>query len=277
MPPVSPFGPAYRIRQGETVVALAWSNIATIVGGTSKIIYDDGNEDDFSFDQVTLTAARALNVIFTHRIARQNGYVVSSEIIATSSLATQRGQTYVTVLIVGDPAASAASTKACLLAGYLYFGNILRMGSFVEPGPAGGHGQVKSIVVTNPGAGADPAAQAVPTGAAWKLLTWSAKMVQGLTQTPLPILQIRDASTNVLALLPGANAAQGASTTVQYLWTRGDTTNEGIITSTNVLGPMPDYPALPAGFDITTASAGLGANSQWNPVVLVVEEWVMPN
>jgi len=116
-------------------------------------------------------------------------------------------------------------------------------------------------------------AETVPAGKAWKLLSVSVALVQGATQTPLPILVIDD-GTDVVFESFGASDAQSASTTCQYTWAPGLplTAHVGATTNVHATGPLPEGLVLPAGWRIRTVTVGIGANSNYGvPSLLVVE------
>jgi hypothetical protein len=126
--------------------------------------------------------------------------------------------------------------------------------------------------------GADPAAgsevtDAVPTGKAWWLLSVTVALVQGLTQTPQPALVIDDGATSIFEAY-GSSAAQAASTTVRYCWAP-DVQLTGLIgTTPNIRANslLPQNLILPAGYRIRTATAGIGANTDYGiPSYYVIE------
>ena len=73
---------------------------------------------------------------------------------------------------------------------------------------------IKRVAGTNPGANVE-ILDAVPAGKTWELLGVMLTCVQGITQTPQPILQIDDGTNNVIELL-ASSAAQAVSTTCVY-------------------------------------------------------------
>lgn len=126
--------------------------------------------------------------------------------------------------------------------------------------------------------GADPAANAevavtVTTGRAWLLLGVSVSLVQGITQTPQPILTIDDGTTTLFEGF-GSSAAQSVSTTCRYNWAPGLTLSAQVGATTNVhaTAPLPSGLILPSGSRITTNTLGKGANSDYGvPALYVVE------
>src|SRR5437773_7594290 len=77
----------------------------------------------------------------------------------------------------------------------------------------------KRVAGANPAAGIE-ASDAVPAGKFWMLISYMIAMVQGITQTPQPILQIDDGTNNIVEFL-GCSAAQAVSTTCTYVWSLG--------------------------------------------------------
>jgi hypothetical protein len=127
-------------------------------------------------------------------------------------------------------------------------------------------------------AGTDPAANnevsdAVPTGKTWWLLAVTVALVQGITQTPQPILVIDDGAASIFESF-GSTAAQAVSTTCQYTWA-GDvqlTGQVGATTNVHSVAPLPQNLVLPPGYRIRTNTIGLGANSNYGvPSYYVIE------
>jgi hypothetical protein len=132
---------------------------------------------------------------------------------------------------------------------------------------------LKRVDGANPAANAE-VADAVPAGKTWELLLVSIPLVQGLTQTPQPILQLTDAADAVIAEIFGSSAAQAASTTCRYTWGPDLplTGQIGVTTGVRSTAPLPSGIYLPSGFKIKTATLGLGANSDYGvPSYLVIE------
>lgn len=127
-------------------------------------------------------------------------------------------------------------------------------------------------------AGADPAANVevldtVPAGKTWELLVVSIPLVQGITQTPQPILVIDD-GTNVLYEMFGSSAAQAVSTTCRYNWgpDLALTGQVGATTNVHSTAPLPSGLYLPAGYRIGTNTIGKGANTDYGvPSYVVIE------
>lgn len=126
--------------------------------------------------------------------------------------------------------------------------------------------------------GADVAAntellETVEAGKHWLLLAVSVALVQGITQTPQPILVIDD-GTDVIYESFGSSAAQAVSTTCRYTWAPGLVLSGqvGATTDVHANAPLPEGLILPGGFRIRTSTLGLGANSNYGvPSLYVVE------
>lgn len=139
-------------------------------------------------------------------------------------------------------------------------------------------GAVSSINVTKLFAGTDPAAnteilETVPEAKQWELKVVSVSLVQGLTQTPQPILVIDDGSESIYEGF-GSSNVQAVSTTTRYNWGVGLplSAQTGATTNVHATAPLPEGLVLNAGWRIRTNTLGKGANSDYGvPMLLVVE------
>src|SRR5947208_16655696 len=90
----------YRIYNCDTIQATIWSNVAAVVDGFFRVVYDDGTTDTLRIDRSTTTSARAAFFARADAIALHDGYVTEGLLFADSP---QRGQTYAIVYIAqGD-------------------------------------------------------------------------------------------------------------------------------------------------------------------------------
>lgn len=129
----------------------------------------------------------------------------------------------------------------------------------------------KRIVGADPAAGAE-CNDAVPANKSWVLLAYLVDMVQGITQTPQPILQIDDGA-NVIHESLGCSAAQGASTTCRYIWAPDYTLTAQIGATPNIRSFAPlAAMIIGAGYRVRTVTLGIGANSNYGAPVLYVAE-----
>jgi hypothetical protein len=130
---------------------------------------------------------------------------------------------------------------------------------------------VQQINGTNPAAGVE-VTETVPADRWWRLLCVTVQLVQGLTQTPQPILVIDD-GTDVVYQALGAAAAQAASTTARYTWAAGlPMATAGATPNIHHQAPLPEDLVLEPGWRVRTSTLGIGANSDYGaPSLLVVE------
>src|SRR5439155_21184140 len=198
--------PAYRIYHGDTIQATIWSNVAAVVDGFFRVVYDDGTTDTLRIDRSTTTSARAAFFARANSVALHDGYVTEGVLFADSP---QRGQTYAIVYIAqGD---GPGDVRMALCKGYVYASTPLAVGQQVEPGPAGGAGCILLKTTATPSSGLETPDAFVPAGAIWLIRTYTVTLVQGLTQTPLPAFEFESGATPV-AVIPAMTTALGAST-----------------------------------------------------------------
>jgi len=273
--PASVFpGVGVAVKAGDTLNVLAWSNAAFTLRGIANFRSIQGDAPTSLIVDVVVTSNRTLST--ANAVIPQDGVIDACAFDTFSGTTpTQRGQCFVAMWMTrgGTTAAYAALTQ-----GYFYTGSILTLGFYEEPGPAGGHGALRSILTADPAAGSEIATTSVPTGAIWRLESFSAQLVQGITQTPLPTLRIRSGGVTVSAQIPITTTAIGASSTAQLTWMRGAVQSS----FTTVVGdefhtaPAPAF-YLIAGDAIDTVTDGIGANTNYGIANLTAEEWVMPN
>ena len=130
---------------------------------------------------------------------------------------------------------------------------------------------VVALAGTNPAAGSE-ISETVAAGKGYELLSISISLVQGATQTPQPILVLKDSAGKVLYENFGSSAAQAVSTTCQYTWAPGLTLSGQVGSTTNVhsTAPLPAGFVLLPGYTITTNTLGIGANTDYAAPVLYV-------
>lgn len=130
----------------------------------------------------------------------------------------------------------------------------------------------ETVLGSNPAANAEVSVT-VPAGELWLVRAVTVALVQGITQTPLPVLRITD-GTNVFFESPGSTTAQAVSTTCQYTWAPGMTLTGQIGATTGVhsVAPLLEGILLIPGSVISTVTVGLGANSDYGvPAVRVLK------
>src|SRR5439155_3891225 len=135
-------------------------------------------EDDFKLPQTLLLNNRSAVLVSGLQTARRDGWIVSSQMQqqpGVANQATQRGQCYVKACIVSgidpgvtnSPTATIPQCRAMVCCGYIYSGVEVSVGQLVEPGPAGGTGNIRVIGLSNPAAGVEISDVPVPAGAIW--------------------------------------------------------------------------------------------------------------
>lgn len=127
---------------------------------------------------------------------------------------------------------------------------------------------------TNPASGSEVPTTTVPDGKYWWLKGVSVSLVQGLTQTPQPILVVDD-GTNIYYEMFGSSAAQGASTTCRYSWGIGLPLTGQVGSGANIhsTAPLPDSLVIPGGGRILTSTLGIGANTDYGVATLYIVEY----
>ena len=129
----------------------------------------------------------------------------------------------------------------------------------------------KRILGSDPAAGAE-ISETVPAGKFWIPLSIWVELVQGLTQTPQPILVIDDGATQIFEAI-GSSAAQIASSTCKYTWGLDLPLSGQVGATPNTRSTAPLSPiVLPGGFRIRTVTLGIGANSNYGAPGLYVAE-----
>ncbi len=180
------------------------------------------------------------------------------------------GQAAVVVdLVVGLSGEQQAVTT--LLAGYVtanspIFGPTQTPTIFVD-----GPGDVRSVQVGNPAAGAD-FTTTVPTGARWELVGVSAKLSTGIgVANRIANIVITDGVNQLFEST--ANVAQAASLADIYTYAEGaqvfNALSEGLL-----LAPLPSGNRLLAGWVISSATVNIQAADQWSQISLMVREWL---
>lgn len=135
----------------------------------------------------------------------------------------------------------------------------------------GTRAKFKTVSSTDPAANVE-CSITVPADKYYKIVSASVSCAQGATQTPLPALQVADASGNVVAQFNGASAAQSASITSQYNWFNGAVITAGAALTVNQ-APIPPDVIVPPNYVISTATAGKGANTNFGTLNLFVIEY----
>lgn len=265
----------YRIRQDESISIQAFSAVVMNITGVFRIIYDDGSEGSIRLPSFTTLGDRSTGTDPPiTQIATQDGHVVEGSIYIASGSANQpkRGQTYVRAFITATVGAGAP--LQLLIQGYLYEGYGLGLGDNIEPGPAGGHGAMRSIDLGDPAGNAEYADQTVPTNAVWRLRGLAAPLVTDGTGADRHFhIQVTDGTTKVLDIM--ANAHVTASLTANFTgYPGGPQRSVAILLTGQYIGvPLPEAD-LPEGYVLDFTTDNIQATDAWGDGQLLVEEWV---
>ncbi len=187
--------------------------------------------------------------------------------------AGKRGELY--VMLTVTPGRSNRDYR--LAAGYVHSGpgGSLGDGEFAESGPGGGQGNLRSIDLGDPAAGADYADITVPANALWKIRGFHGVFTTAAGGTDRsPSIRIQDGA-NVVVGGTRANVIQDPSEVATYL---GANNNYGHQYDQSVTGSvynfvMPDF-LIPEGFDVTFITQFIDGSDNWGDGQLLVEEWL---
>jgi len=136
--------------------------------------------------------------------------------------------------------------------------------------PVEGPGNLRSVTVANPAAGADWSLT-VPASARWRVQSWSAIFTASAT---VASRQVRSQiSDGVQIIFSGqAQAAIVASQVAQVSAGQGQVTSTLIATEINPV--LPGLLTLPGGFRVQTLTTNIQVGDQWSAIRVNVEEWI---
>ncbi len=236
-----------------------------------RLVLEDGDgklskESPFQIFSFTTdrTAVETLGEAFS-----SDAFVVGMS-LGGGFLGVKRGEFYCSVLIRRK-----GGTEEVVAEGYIYDGHKLSFGERVESGPGGGEGNLRSIDLGDPAAGADYADQTVPANALWKIRGFHGVFTTAVGGTDRsPSIRIQDGA-NVVVGGTRANVIQDPSEVATYL---GAGNNYGHQYDQSVTGSvynfvMPDF-LIPEGFDVTFITQFIDASDNWGDGQLLVEEWI---
>jgi hypothetical protein len=269
-----PEAPAYRIRKGESCLVAFWSSNAThTVSGTFRIRYDDGGEDDFGLNIVASAGARAVQYVYTDRVARQDGYVTELTVLESSSATLQRGECYAAAIIaLSMRPKDFASAVSLLAADYLMYANHLVLGRIVSAGPAGGPGNQKAVNLGDPALAAQIGAQSVPAGALQLVRAINAPETAAGAATRNWSVQFTNGGGLIISEVGAPAELTGVKANLQA----------GIGVNTIANAGVDDNLSLPVLYLLATWTwqpilNGIAAADNIGASGAIVEEWVMPN
>jgi len=263
-------------RKGESFTAVVYSNTAGTIRGNVRVVYDDGTEDDFKFNETSSGSSRA-GVILTcapHTTTRPG--IVVSMFLGVSSAITQRGMCFAQVWMTNDPQSSGAISL--LAQGYIYIGSPLILGVYIEPGPAGGPGAITRVTKVSTAIGTGLALASVAAGSIVRWIAAIGTLVASATAgTRAAAVRFRDASGNQFST--SGNLGNTANQTWRYEFGPNQTSDQTITllgASGSVEFPSPDK-GLPAGYDVFIKDDAAIDVADTATLEGQVEEWVVPN
>ncbi len=196
------------------------------------------------------------------------GFLWGFSIFARGEL--KRGEAYVEVFL------SRFGAGVKLASGYVYANHDVTDGEFVDPGPGGGEGLVRSIDLGDPAAGADYADQTVPTNAVWELKGFIGTLVTSVNAANRRFtIRVTDGTVSVAG---GVASARGiADRTNEYQGAPGLThgTSQQADDDTVVPIGMPGG-RFPEAFVVEFNTFEIDATDNWGDGQLLVEEWLVP-
>lgn len=211
---------------------------------------------------MTLGTARSAEA-FNTNLAVRDGEILSGLAFGRGDVAVQRGQLYAQATVV---AGQGSDPLADVMRGYIYPAQPIRPGEFVEPGPSGGPGAIRSIRIADPAAGTE-LSQAVPARALWRFLSLHAPVTAGAAAYNASLI-ITD-GTSIKYESAQITVAGGASERPCFA-------NHGTLNETGGPSPIP-VPDLLLPADYVIETEGITADDDYDAGELLVEEWVMPS
>jgi len=137
-PPLA--GAGYRrILQGQTLHLHSISNAAVALRAWARVIYDNGQGQLLTIPEVPRSGSRVAEDLLSTDVVIRDGWVVNAEVqMVTASI--KRGQTYVRLAV--EPFGTSLLSDYC----FSEFGNV-SLGTFIQPGPGGGDGNLEIVTV----------------------------------------------------------------------------------------------------------------------------------
>lgn len=215
----------------------------------------------------SITVTTTAGVPFVKLIPGAEGWLVSATVEAPNSL---RGQTWVSLEIQRGTGAQDVTFGQQMIAGYPGLNQRIGYPQSVPGSPLDGRGNMRSIAIGAPAAGAEFSAL-VPAGAHWLLRSLSFQLVTAVAVATRQVtVQVLDAGINVVLRSPAA-LTQAASLTVFYSFFNGPLANNG---TTVVNGGFPEEFRLVTGWRITSLTPNIQAADQYSLIILGVEEFL---
>jgi hypothetical protein len=225
----------------------------------------DGQIDPSQYIVIAPTARTPTSIVIT----QPEGFILS--VVAVPIFAATRGQTFVRATIRRGSPTAVTVFGWVLLSDYV----TIRTGAGWPNGPirnmVEGPGNLRSIQVGNPAAGAD-FSTTVPTNARWRFQSARATLTTGAAVANRLVNIDFDDGVNVF-FQAGPQFTQVASTIISY----DDTGLQGqapIAGSAEVLLAAPPALYMLAGSRIRSNTVAIQAADQWSAIEVLVEEWL---
>lgn len=264
-------------RKDDRLILNSIGSIAIGLRARARIRYEDGTWDNLFVDDVTTLGDRTQEIWRGSTTAKQNGTVES--VLVAPLTAIKRGQTYVEI---GLTDSGSGMRLAALASGYIYDGHGLSLGEFVEPGPGGGEGNIRTVTGTDPAANTE-VLETVPANLVWRLLSFSVVLVTDATvANRIPYLLADDGTTADRRWISGAQSTQTASLTRTKIWNQGTDTSATIanagLPDTDIIDIRDDLPSvlfLSEGYRLRTVTIARQVTDNYAAPIFQVEEWLV--
>lgn len=227
-------------------------------------------------------ANRANDITHTHTTAATRANVDSESplnneylesVIVTAPAATDHGAVYVRVFLK-----SKGKIVTLLADGYISTFNHVGWPINSKGSIDLTRGLIRSVSGTDPAANTD-IAEAVPTGARWRLISFLATLVTAndAAGNRTVIFSITD-GTNDMYVGPSASALHAQNTTaihqLMFNANRIDAATTVVSGTGYIYHHFPDPPMMMEGWKIVSATANMQATDNWGAPRLWVEEWL---
>lgn len=245
------------------------SAISMVTGETLNIFWRTLGTDGYIHPGQDTLVMSNVGSSMSKLIPLGEGFLLGIE-VSNSLTTTQRGQFHVAVHLWRGGTVTAGSQSALLLQDYVDAFTAMawpggRIISSVE-----GPGAIRSIVGTQPAAGAD-ISETVPARRRWRIQSFLHQLVTAVAVANRQVqLRITD-GTNTL-WLSEVEALQAASLTEVYSWAVGSGTNQTAFQNATISRTLAAM-VLEPGWKIQTVTAAIQAADQWSAPNYSVEEW----
>jgi hypothetical protein len=258
-----------RVEAGDTIAFYETSSSAVTINLNGRFIADTGDYQDIGPISVATVGNLTRNVTRSP-VFQSPGWITAAAVsYAPGSTTQRRGSIFVEVAI---DRSTNGTTRQVLISDFLTGNSMPSFPFGLLRSSMEGPGVSVNATVSAPSAGADFANTTVSTNSMWLVTSFTASMVQGITQTPAPSLVIDD-GTNILYQIP-IGVVIAASTTVQCTWGLGLPATVNNTAGGSVAAGLPNV-LLVAGSRIRTVTNGIGANSAWGAAKLTYVQWPM--